>query len=314
MLKHGVPQGSILGPLLFIIYFNDLPLRINSLSEPILFAHETRVIISNRNFEDFCMISNSVLSSMIEWFLANKLVLNLEKTNIMKFGMNNSSHCALNIGYKDKYIEETVNSKFFCLHLDNHLNWKDHIGQMIPKLSVACYAVRLMFHISNINTLKSIYFAYFHSIIQYGIIFYRNSSNSRKIFTLQKKIIRIMVGAHPRTPCRKLFKKLEMLPVLCQYICSLMNFFVNNQKNFQTNPSVCSIKTRNKHHLHRPIANLSCIQKSAFYSSTRIFNSLPYSVTSLKNEKAQFKVALRRHLNAHSFYSVDEFLMCIDKL
>jgi hypothetical protein len=135
----------------------------------------------------------------------------------------------LNIGYKDKYVEETVDSKFLGLHLANNLNWKDHIDQMTPRLSGACYAVSSVFHISSINTLKSIYFAHFHSIIRYGIILGGNSSNSRKIFTLQKKIFRIMVGAHPRTPCRNLFKKLEILPVPCQYIFSLMNFFVNNQ-------------------------------------------------------------------------------------
>jgi hypothetical protein len=313
-LKHGVPQGSILGPFLFIIFINDFPLRINSLSEPILFADDTSVTISNRKFEDFCMISNSVLSHMIEWFAANKLVLNLEKTNIMKSVTNNSPDCAMTIGYKDKYREETVNSRFLGLHLENHLNWKDHIDQMIPKLSGACYAVRSMFHISNIYTLKSIYFAYFHSTIQYGIIFWGNSSNSRKIFILQKKIIRIMVGAHPRTPCRCLFKKLEILPVPCHYIVSLKNFSVNNQENFPTNSSAHSINTRNNHHLHRPIANLSCFQKSAFYPSIRIFNSLPRSLKNLKNEKAQFKVALRTYLNAHAFYSVDEFLICTDNL
>jgi hypothetical protein len=102
---------------------------------------------------------------MIGWFAANKLVLSLEKTNILESVMSNSPHCALTIGYKDKYIEETVNSKFLGLHTDNHLNWKDHIDQMIPKLSGASYAVRSMFHISNINTLKSIYFTYFHSIV-----------------------------------------------------------------------------------------------------------------------------------------------------
>jgi IS1 family transposase len=180
---------------------------------------------------------------------------------------------------------------------------------MIPKLSGACYAVRSMFHISNINTLKSIYFAYFHSIVQYGIIFWGNSSNSRKISTLQKKIIRIIVGAHPRTSCRILFRKLEILHVPCQYIFSLMNFLVDNQENFQTNSSIHSINTSNKQHLHRPIASLSCPQKSTFYSSIRIFNILPCNIKNLKDEKAQFKAALRRYLNAHSFYSVDEFLM-----
>jgi hypothetical protein len=127
------------------------------------------------------------------------------------------------------YIEEKLNSKFLGLHLDYHLNWKGHTDQMIPKLSRAYYAIRSMFHISNINTLKPIYFAYFHSIVQYGILFWGNSTNSRKIFTLQKKIIRIMVDAHPRTSCRSLFKKLEILPVPCQYIFSLMNFLVDNQ-------------------------------------------------------------------------------------
>jgi hypothetical protein len=141
---------------------------------------------------------------MIEWFAANKLVLNLEKTNVMKFVVSNSPHCELTVGYKDQYIDETVNSKFRGLHLDNNLNLKDHIDQMILKLSGACYAVRSMFHISNINILKSIYFTYFHSIIKYGIIFWGNSSNGRKIFTLQKQIIRITVGAHPKTPCRSL--------------------------------------------------------------------------------------------------------------
>jgi hypothetical protein len=90
-----------------------------------------------------------------------------------------------------------------------------------------------------------------------------------------------------------------------------VNIFVNNQENFQTNPSAYSINTRNKQHLHRPIANLSCFQKSAFYPGIRIFNILQYSVTNLKNEKAQFKVALRIYLNAHSCYSVDEFLIVL---
>jgi hypothetical protein len=170
-LKHGVPQGSILGPLLFLVYINDLPPKINSLAEPILFADDTSVIISKGNFKDFSATSNLVLSRMIEWFAANKFILNLERTNVMKFVTKNLPHCALTIGYKDKYKEEVVNTKFLGIHLDNHLNWNNHNDQIIPKLSAACYAVRQMYHFVNQNTLKSICFAYFHSIVKYGIIF-----------------------------------------------------------------------------------------------------------------------------------------------
>jgi hypothetical protein len=150
-----------------------------------------------------------------------------------------------------------------------------------------------MYHFVKQNSFKSIYFTYFHSVVKYGIIFGGNSSNSRKIFTLQKQIIRIMVGAHPRTSCRSLFKNLEILPVPSQYVYSLMNFFVNNQEKVQINSSVHNINMRNKHHLYRLTANLSCFQKNGFYSGIRIFSSLPRSITNLKNEKAKFKVALK---------------------
>jgi len=90
---------------------------------------------------------------MIKWFAANNSVLNLGKTNVMKFITRNSAHSTFHIGYKEKNIEETVNTKFLGLQIDNHVNWKNHTEEMIPKLSAACYAIRSMVHISNMNTL-----------------------------------------------------------------------------------------------------------------------------------------------------------------
>jgi len=83
------------------IYIHDLPQRINSVSEPILFADHTGVIISSRNFEDFCTVSNLFLPGIIKWFAANIFVLNLDKTNIIIFIKKNLSHSVLlvRIGY-----------------------------------------------------------------------------------------------------------------------------------------------------------------------------------------------------------------------
>jgi hypothetical protein len=101
----------------------------------------------------------------------------------------------------------------------------------------------------------------------------------------------------------------EILPLPYEYIFTLMNFVVNNQEHFQSNLAIHSVNTRNRDHLHRTTANLSCFQKSAYYAGLKIFNSLPLNLRSLMNKNAQCEVALKRYLNTHSFYSVEEFLM-----
>jgi hypothetical protein len=141
-IKHGGPWGLISGPLLFIIYINDLPPTINILAIPIIFADDTSIIISSKNLDDFCMLSIRVLSLVGKWFAANKLALNLDKTNIIKFTRINVPQCPLSTGYNDKYTEESTQTEFLGSQIDNHLNWKNCIDQLIPKLSEACYAVR----------------------------------------------------------------------------------------------------------------------------------------------------------------------------
>ena len=171
------------------------------------------------------------------------------------------------------------------------------VKKMLHKLSGACCAVWSMVHISNINTLKSIYCAYFHAVIQYAVFFGDNSSNSGKIFTLHKRIIRIIADARHRTSCRGLIKQIEIL-----------NFINSNENNFRTNSFLHNINTKNKHHLHRPNANLPFFPKSTFFADIRIFNNLRPSVTILKNHKG----AVRKYLHVHCCYCVHELSMCQD--
>jgi hypothetical protein len=130
-----------------------------------------------------------------------------------------------------------VNTKVVGLQIHSHLNWKNCTEQMIPKLSGASYAIRLMVHISNINTFKSIY--------------------------CEK--VRIMAGAQSRISCKGLFEQSEILSVSCQYILSLMNFIICFQEMQQQPTSTHSINTRNKQHLHRINAEMSCFQKTVHF-------------------------------------------------
>ena len=117
---------------------------------------------------------------------------------------------------------------------------------------------------------------------------------------------------HNQDPHVCLFKQLDMLPVLCHYVFSLMSFLINNQDILQTDSSTYNINKRNKHRLHRPDANVSCFQKGTFCAGIKMFNSLPPSVTVLKNDGAKFKTAQRKYLYAHSSYCVDESCICKD--
>jgi hypothetical protein len=119
--------------LLFIVYISDLPSTINTLLEPILFADDTSVLISSKNFDDFFAMLNTAPSHISKWFTSNRLVLNLDKSNVIKFVTNKSSQCDFNIGYDEKDIEESTNT-VLGLQIDNHLNWKDHIDLIIPML------------------------------------------------------------------------------------------------------------------------------------------------------------------------------------
>ena len=115
-----------------------------------------------------------------------------------------------------------------------------------------------------------VYFAYFHSITEYGIIFWAKSTNICHVCTLQQRIIRIISGVEDKNLCRNVFKELGILHVQCQYILSLV-FVMDNQKNFQTNLFVYRLDTRNKNHLYLPIANLWCFQRSVSYSAMKMF-------------------------------------------
>jgi len=144
---------------------------------------------------------NSKIDDINGWFKSSPLSLNFDKTYFVQFRTKNRYETNLKITCDNKLIKEIKNTKFLGLNVDSSLSWKDHIEQMIYKLGRACYAIKYVKYFVSQETLRTIYFSYFHSILSYGIIFWDNSAYNSIIFKIKKTVIRIIKNARNGDSC-----------------------------------------------------------------------------------------------------------------
>ena len=129
-MTHGVPQGSILGPLLFLLYINDLPHSLNNNNKIVLFADDTSLIISTPDPIKFRDGADKILQHIQECFNANLISLNWKKTHFMHFTTKINPNNIFDIIYKDKKLTTVDSIKFLGLTLDNLRSWKKHTEAM----------------------------------------------------------------------------------------------------------------------------------------------------------------------------------------
>jgi hypothetical protein len=165
--------------------------------------------------------------------------------------------------------------------IDDSMTWKTHIDVILPKLSSACYAMRSVKPYISHHALKSIYYAYFHSIMSYGVIFWGQSTDSSKVFLLQKRVIRVMMGCGARDSCRRLLAELGILTLTSQYIFCLLLFVVKKRELFSLNKDLHYSNTRQWVNFHQPAAHLKRYQLGPYYMGIKLYNTLP---AFLKNE------------------------------
>ena len=273
----------------------------------LLYADDTSIIVTSPNLAHYEIQINEIFKEVNYWFKLNKLKLNYNKTHYLQFTSTTNRMDALKINHQGLQVHNSSHTKFLGLIIDDSLSWKDHIDQMKPKLNSACFVIRSLQAMMDTETLKMIYFAYVHSIMSYGIIFWGNQLYSDKIFKIQKRAVRIITNSRTRDSCRKLFQRLEILPLYSQYIFSISMFVVKNKHLYNTNNQIHSFHTRHKTNLHQPIANLTKYQKGVYYSGVKIFNNLPKEIKDLTNQTAPFRNSLKRFLLLNCFYNREEY-------
>ena len=239
-ITYGVPQGSVLGPLLFIIYSNDIP---NSLKNCncILFADDTTVYITGHRRSTLYADMKEDLENLIEWFRANKLSLNISKTNYVLFKPNEKVKMMdlddtndYNLVFGNDKICMKSEVKFLGVLIDQQLNWSAHCKSIFGKLASSLYLLRKVKNILDINTMKTLYYSFFYSHIQYGILLWGTStykSNLDRMVILQKKAVRIIKNANYNEHSAPLFKDLSILNISDLIESDLCKFMYKFDRN-----------------------------------------------------------------------------------
>ena len=223
----GVPQGSILGPLLFIIYINDMH---NALKQCIVhhFADDTNLLYSHSDPKILKRVMNSELKILFDWLCANRLSLNVAKTEFIIFRPSAkplSERIVLRLNQTNIY--ESTKIRYLGLILDSCLSWKHHINELCKKLSRAIGLLYKIKHFSTKHVLRSLYFSIFHSHLTYGLPVWGNAAKFyiNKQVALQKRAIRAINSAEFNAHTEPLFKKSGILKLIDQrhvHTCSIL--------------------------------------------------------------------------------------------
>ena len=160
-IRHEVPQGSILGPLLFLLYINDLPKIINTPSAPIIFSDDTSILFVHSNLIDLNKNICIIFTTLKKWLKANQLSLNFNKTNYVHFTTKKNMSVNLKISFNKHFITNSSYKKFLGVKMNNTLSWNKHIDLLMKKLSKACYIIRNVKSYMSAFSLKVIYYAFF---------------------------------------------------------------------------------------------------------------------------------------------------------
>ena len=307
LIKCGVPQGSILGPLFFLLYVNDLPQCLNK-TKPCLFADDTNLTASGDSITDVEIAVNSDLENLRKWLIANKLSLNVAKTEFMLIGSKQKiSNSHPNVVIENKQIKQVYECKTLGVTVDQHLSWKSNTENICKKITAGISAIRRVKPFVDKETLISIYNAivrpYFDYCCEVWDVF--GETQSKRLQKLQNRAARIILNMsndvnHSIALCELGWEPLKTLRKKAK---AKMMYKVLNKMGPKSLTNLFSYKCEKTNYHLRDISTGLCLPKprsnnmknSFMYNGAKLWNSIPKEIRESKS-LSSFRNKIAAHI------------------
>lgn len=303
-ISYGVPQGSLVGPLCFLLYLNDLPnvvTKFNATS--IMFADDTSIFFTGPDVNSIVQATNNAMSDISNWLRANKLSLNVSKTKAILFSRKRNIDQIASIKINDRNIQWVDNTSFLGIIIDKNLSWKSHIDHVAIKMAKTIGIMNRVRNVLNKKTLLLLYQTLVGPHLSYCNAIWGNApvSNLERLFLLQKRAVRIICGLGYLDHTTDQFANLGIFTVhqLNIYVRIL---FVYKWVTVQL-PSVFSTyyqttnssqyNVRRSRPLVVPLCNTAHMQRSLRVHSAMIWNKFSTSELFTSERSSLFRVNLK---------------------
>ena len=291
----GLPQGSILGPTLFLCFINDLPSHVKNLHTT-LFADDTTLSIACSSYLDLVPQLNEELVEVQKWIENNRLTVNIDKTELMVVSNKNININDSQIIFQNNFLKFSDCSMFLGLKLDNRLKFSDHINLISSKLSKNIGLFSKIRHNLPLTARLNYYNGLIFPYISQNIIIWGKTYDcyTQPLFILQKRMIRLISNADFLEHTNPLFFRLKILKledIYRYFMCIHMHKCIENGEFRPTH----SINTRNRDRAQPVFQRLTSGQQSVAFMGPKTWNSLPDNIRSITNINT-FKLKLKTYL------------------